>query len=672
MRAAASEGFLHAWGHQEFVKQRKVAKALLHKRAEWEHVALPEEKPRAAREPDERDKLIASQQRALATNNLQIQLLEGMLLLEERGPWAGMGNAASHQVVESKHPYLASSTSVYKVEIKNALKVAIYFDQRTALASGDQIIVFKQHPQTEPESNTIIVEDSNVYCRLGSECIWPGTGNRNYLVVNCNEDWQNKQGSSTIFVAFLTKRGNEYETKPWGFRLVCCPATSKGELAVQLLLQKTLVEHSAQKQALEEEIARLRTLLDRSGMRNNDLERRLMQKCVELDAALRAKHEEGVGLQKRLDAMEAERDAALREIERLKEAHTRELENTKNAAGERLRAEIAKAKREVRKRAMFALAAVEVEKAKALRNMQSEYEARIAAMESRAKALEENVAVAQEHETIEHEHAIKAEDELHDSTHKLAQLRWKLGRQSMKHRRDSQKVKEAQIQTLHAKRHEKQTQAEMAAQLHFVYSEYKMAKQKMRGLEFKMQRMQHDFEEEMRLLRLDATRFKDDAALVPHLKEHIQQLEDASFLTTRKHIRKDKKEHHQDDQLEKQGKKLRELEAEFDALKRELQAEKELAVTANSNHKRSELEMSNRIQELVLELEASAAREGSSNRSNREAEDAEDQAMMLGMAMGMDLGDAASMSLTKEKARKLSVSTEELKEDLRAEGGDAC
>ena len=82
--------------------------------------------------------------------------------------------------------------------------------------------------------------------------------------------------------------------------------------------------------------------------------------------------------------------------------------------------------------------------------------------------------------------------------------------------------------------------------------------------------------------------------------------------------------------------------------------------------------MSNRIQELVLELEASAAREGSSNRSNREAEDAEDQAMMLGMAMGMDLGDAASMSLMKEKARKLSVSTEELKEDLRAEGGDAC
>ena len=58
LQTAASEGFLHAWGHEQFIKQRKVAKALLHKRAEWEGVALPPEKDPSAFEREDRDSQI--------------------------------------------------------------------------------------------------------------------------------------------------------------------------------------------------------------------------------------------------------------------------------------------------------------------------------------------------------------------------------------------------------------------------------------------------------------------------------------------------------------------------------------------------------------------------------------------------------------------------------------
>ena len=74
--------------------------------------------------------------------------------------------------------------------------------------------------------------------------------------------------------------------------------------------------------------------------------------------------------------------------------------------------------------------------------------------------------------------------------------------------------------------------------------------------------------------------------------------------------------------------------------------------------------MSFRIQELLAELDASAAGES----SRVAAENAEDDAQMLGTAMGMDLGDAASLSLLKQKTettRRASVDAEKMKEDLR-------
>ena len=80
LRNAASEGFSQAWGHDQFEKQRKIAKALMHKRAAWEGLLIPAGKQKAlARKQDKRDELIASQQRALKTNKLQIKTIEQFL-----------------------------------------------------------------------------------------------------------------------------------------------------------------------------------------------------------------------------------------------------------------------------------------------------------------------------------------------------------------------------------------------------------------------------------------------------------------------------------------------------------------------------------------------------------------------------------------------------------------
>ena len=33
-----------------------------------------------------------------------------------------------------------------------------------ALAAGDEIIIFKQHPQTEPESSAVVIDAANIHC----------------------------------------------------------------------------------------------------------------------------------------------------------------------------------------------------------------------------------------------------------------------------------------------------------------------------------------------------------------------------------------------------------------------------------------------------------------------------------------------------------------------------
>ena len=45
-------------------------------------------------------------------------------------------------------------------------------------------------------------------------------------------------------------------------------------------------------------------------------------------------------------------------------------------------------------------------------------------------------------------------------------------------------------------------------------------------------------------------RFQADAEKVPGLEDRIRELEDASFLATRKKVRKGHKDHHLDEQLE--------------------------------------------------------------------------------------------------------------------------
>jgi hypothetical protein len=620
---AAKEGFQHSWGHDQFIKQRKVARSLLVARAEWEGVSLPPQQTlRKPRQPDPR---IAEQERELATQRLKISSLEDMLLLQQRGV-DGTGSGEVHSTVDSKHPYLAArSQQIWKVSKQNSLELALYFDQRTVIAEGDEIIVFKTHPVRHPDTQDFVLAQDNIYCRFGPDTAWAGTEGTSYHVVNCNTNRKNR-GTSTIYVAFITKKPvgpNVDHQKPWGFRLTVLPATSKGELRAELELQDRKAENLADKARFKQEMSDANSAIMDSKEETRRVEDLLDIASRQLEEAAVSKAANDECHRLELEQANAATVVALLEVEQLRRKMVEQHEKDEQEKT----LQVAKAKMLVRQRGAMALATIQAERDRALSALEAKMKTKIDALEIQRHNMEDALTHVQEETRLEHGALEEARMKEAEALSNARRQRWKMGAYKAEERHKKEQLKEARLEALNAKRHEQQSHSEMAAGLHVIFQEYKSAKLHIEEITLSAKVDRARMEQEAELLKLDYERCVDDARKVKPLQKQVRDLEDKLYASTRAALRKSAGSKDFDESLEIERKARRQAEHDLESKTCALQLQKEHELKTAALAKEIEDELRRHVQDLLTEL---AEKEGDFQKVLTEIEHAESRPASIG------------------------------------------
>jgi hypothetical protein len=585
IKTSASKGFQQAWGHDQFVRSQELAKNCLVARATWEGLRLDSKSGKSkTRDNDERDVTIAKQQENLYSQRLRIETLTELLMLGQRGLPTPPNTSyrLGENVVESKHPYLAARTqAIWKVEFQGTLRIAIYFDKRSELAPGDELILFKSRPV---HGDAGWQDVSNIHCSFNSETLWPGTGTKKMLLLDTED------GS---FYAGLSAQGGGGD-KPWGFKMHAYAGMSSGEHEATRALRQLKKLWKEKQVAMKQEMATQQANMDREDAARqaqiNDLQGQVNATQEDFQAAREAWEDEKQEAyvqslrdleQARLEAIEEERirsrKARVITIQLQDEARNASTDDlVKKIASIQEGAESDKCVKQLLREESLKMEAKLKEEnqlpqeviAQTVEHMEEmiqlqvkllkgahelwDRDQQIDSLTEQVQALErdneelrveaakamktarEKVAAETKLEREELDARIASEER---ARHTLNKERWKLGILTTEANMSRQREREARVEVLKAQIHEEMSLRELMASGKMMYAEYKHCKKDAEKMHKVLSEQITDLENDKELLYMDCDRFKKDAAKAPKLEEKIQKLEHKLHKMTSKKIK---------------------------------------------------------------------------------------------------------------------------------------